>query len=339
MLFRNIELSLLEQGFEKLPNNGGSPVTTYVQITSNREVKIVHVFNHMESRATDQNILVGEVKQFEKLYILRGYDVKMTMNVIVVNEEYDVSILEKNDLKYWVVSKLYNRLMIFENQPEEFGGLRKVIENSIEQGDVRPNFSQKAKMFFVKNPWITILIALVNIVVFIIFNGLESGELDSVIYNKYGISYDNVLGKYEYYRLLTGMFLHANYKHIINNLFLLIVAGSQVEGWIGHIRFLLVYLASGIGAGVVSVIYYMHTETPVVSVGASGAIFGIFAATLIMAFFVSKNDLKRLVLIAVLALSASMGEQVDTAAHVGGFVVGLVTTLAFRVRVVFVKHR
>ena len=336
MLYKKIDSSLIEQGYEKLP--GTAFVTTYVQTWSTGEVKIVHFYKSVEGFTIPQDKIVQGVEQSERNFLIKGYRIKEIMNIIETDGDYAVDELEQGGINYWIVDNLRRRLMVYENQPDDFLGLRKIIEDELEREEKAPPFIERVSGFFRENSFVTFLIMGINLIVFLICNSLKTGEIRADVITEFGISYEDVLGKREYYRIITGMFLHADYRHIINNMFLLVCAGSQVEKWLGHMKYLLIYIAGGVGAGVCSVVYHMQAGMPVLSIGASGAIFGVFAATLIMSFFVSKVDTRRLLLIGLLALAASSGESVDTAAHVGGFVIGFITTLAFRVRVVFVRH-
>ena len=75
---------------------------------------------------------------------------------------------------------------------------------------------------------------------------------------------------------LTSMFMHAGWLHIIFNMWWLWIFGDNVEDWLGHFRYLLFYLLSGLGASVVHIVF--NLGSPVPSVGASGAIAGVMGA-------------------------------------------------------------
>ncbi len=73
----------------------------------------------------------------------------------------------------------------------------------------------------------------------------------------------------EYYRLITGTFIHANIAHLIFNMYALWIIGIQLESFLGKWKYLLIYLFSGLTASLMSITFHNTT----VSVGASGAIF------------------------------------------------------------------
>jgi membrane associated rhomboid family serine protease len=84
----------------------------------------------------------------------------------------------------------------------------------------------------------------------------------------------------DYWTLLTCMFLHVGWLHIITNMWALWIFGDNVEDRMGHFRFLFFYLLCGLAAGIVHVV--TNTGSTVPAVGASGAIAGVVGAYLIL---------------------------------------------------------
>jgi len=80
--------------------------------------------------------------------------------------------------------------------------------------------------------------------------------------------------------LLTSMFLHAGWMHLIGNMWFLFIFGDNVEDRFGHLRYLLIYLLSGVAAGLVHVISAPNSVTP--TIGASGAIAGVMGSYLLL---------------------------------------------------------
>jgi len=83
----------------------------------------------------------------------------------------------------------------------------------------------------------------------------------------------------QFYRLATSVFLHGSVMHIFFNMFVLWTIGPQVERILGHARFLVLYLAAGLGGAVAS---YAFSDPRTISVGASGAIFGLMGALVVV---------------------------------------------------------
>jgi rhomboid protease GluP len=137
-----------------------------------------------------------------------------------------------------------------------------------------------------------------------------------------------ILGYGEYYRLLTVMFLHANLIHLFMNTYALWIIGQDVERFYGHARFLAIFFLGGLTASVASL-----ALTPGPAVGASGAVFAIFAAEMVLlvqnrALFgpAARQRLQNLVLL--LLVNAAIGFAgsafIDNWAHIGGFLGGSV---------------
>jgi membrane associated rhomboid family serine protease len=80
--------------------------------------------------------------------------------------------------------------------------------------------------------------------------------------------------------VLTSMFLHAGWLHIIFNMWWLWIFGDNVEDWLGHFPYLLFYLLGGLGAAIVHILFNLGSKVP--SVGASGAIAGVMGAYFVL---------------------------------------------------------
>ncbi len=127
----------------------------------------------------------------------------------------------------------------------------------------------------------------------------------------------------EYYRLLTSMFLHLGPLHLLLNMWALWVLGRTLEAVLGPVRFLALYLMSGLGG---SVAVYLFSPFPGAA-GASGAIFGLFAALFIVLKRLGR-DTSSVVPILVINLAISFVPGISLAGHVGGLVTGAIIALA-----------
>ena len=123
----------------------------------------------------------------------------------------------------------------------------------------------------------------------------------------------------EWWRVFTSAFLHGDERHIAINMLVLFFLGSTLERILGHTRFTVLYLLSALGGSVAS---YWFLDLQTVSVGASGAIFGLMGA-LIVAGRRLRYDIKQvLFLLAVNVAIGFFSPGVDWRAHFGGLVVG-----------------
>ena len=171
-------------------------------------------------------------------------------------------------------------------------------------------------------PIVSGILVAANVIVYLIctFTGnllYNIGELDAAA----------VLLRGEYGRIIYSMFLHARIDHLFNNMVILFFLGAMIEKVTGHIQLLLIYLLSGIGANICSLLYKVMTMDSMASVGASGAIFGLDGVLLawILLDRQAMPDVtpRRVLLMIVLSLySGFTAHNIDNAAHVGGLLTG-----------------
>jgi membrane associated rhomboid family serine protease len=142
----------------------------------------------------------------------------------------------------------------------------------------------------------------------------------------YGAKDNSLIMQGQYWRFVTPVFLHANVLHVTLNMLNLAVLGVFLERLVGHIRFLLIYLITGV-VSIIASFYFMPQE---ISVGASGAIFGLVGAYSIFVLIhrraFRKGGVPALIwLIFVIVGNLSIGffvPNVDNYAHVGGLLSG-----------------
>ena len=123
----------------------------------------------------------------------------------------------------------------------------------------------------------------------------------------------------EYYRFITAMFLHAGLIHILFNMLILWQIGSVIELSIGKLRYAVLYFACGLGGGIASVLF---NDPFVLSVGASGAIFGLLGAYVVMAKKLNINHSQVLTLIFINLAIGFIVPGIDWHAHLGGLITG-----------------
>ena len=129
----------------------------------------------------------------------------------------------------------------------------------------------------------------------------------------------------EWYRLFTSMFLHAGLLHLALNMYGLFLLGPPLERVLGHGRFLTLFVLSGLGGAVAS---FAFSSVATLSVGASGAIFGLMAAWIVVARRMNSDASQVVVL---LALNVALGffvPSIDWRAHLGGALTGALVALA-----------
>lgn len=132
-------------------------------------------------------------------------------------------------------------------------------------------------------PWTNSILIAVNVLVFCIGPLSETLGMNHDILYRYGVLYAPLLLKgRDFHRLLTAVFLHADAAHLFNNMVVQFAGGNIVEKNLGHVRYLILYILSGIAGNAVSVLSDYFTGVFSFSVGASGAVFGIVGALVYM---------------------------------------------------------
>lgn len=130
----------------------------------------------------------------------------------------------------------------------------------------------------------------------------------------------------QYYRLLTSAFMHYGIVHILFNMWALYVLGPPLEQHLGRLRFATLYLLSALGG---SVVVYLFSPLNAATAGASGAIFGLFGATLVAAKRLNL-DVRWLVgLIVVNLVITFTVPGISWQGHLGGLVTGALVALAY----------
>ena len=171
-------------------------------------------------------------------------------------------------------------------------------------------------------PIVSAVLVAINVIVFLIctFTG-------NVLYNMGRLDAADVLVKREYARVIWYMFLHSNITHIFNNMLILFFLGAMIEKEVGHVLYLILYMLSGIGGGILSLIYKTLTFDFSGTIGASGAVFGLDGALLALILFSGRRmanvtPTRVILMIAYSLYSGFTGGNVDNAAHIGGLITG-----------------
>lgn len=197
--------------------------------------------------------------------------------------------------------------------------------------DTQPSYSK---------PIVTVALIVINILVF-----LFEFSLDPYSRNAFIGTFGLVPDRFHFANVLTSMFLHGGWMHVLGNMWFLWIFGDNIEDILGHGKYLLFYLLCGVGAAMTQV--YFSPDSRVPMVGASGAIAGVMGAymmkfpysrisTLIfLAFFITTVEVPAWVMLiywffiqlisGVGSVGYSQVSQGGTAflAHVGGFVAGI----------------
>ena len=298
------------------------------------DYKLVRIVSHYIHNNEQLNYDYFRTKQISNKLKRKTFSFDMNVLNIYVDLGDNVSI--SNDDEHFMsvfinkMKDINNKYLldIFPDIVEKTGHKEKGMEllfkitDDINKSNVKKN-TKLDKLFSKKIPYITYIIMGICFIMFLI-TGMGN---DTGVLIEYGANLDVLVKNGEYYRLLTSMFLHSGLLHLFFNMYALYIIGPQVESFFGKTKYLIIYLLSGISGSLLSVAFNVNT----VSVGASGAIFGLFGALLYFGYNyrgylgnVIKSQILPVVIINLIFGFISTG--VDVAGHIGGLIGGIIVS-------------
>ncbi len=250
-----------------------------------------------------------------------GENVKVmdTKNIETIKVD-EISDFKKNKVVKEFFPKVSNAELTDQVDPIEFFKLTE----DMNQKTIK-NEKKLAKIFSQKKPVITYALIVLNIMVYLFM----------VLYDVDGTYFYALANNYEFvqngqiYRLLTSMFLHSDIIHIACNMYALYILGPQVERYYGKTKFLLIYLLSGLLGSIFSCAF-MSADT--ISIGASGAIFGLLGSIAYFTYYyrATLQGLLRSQVVPVILLNLAIGFMVpgiDISGHIGGLIGGILVSM------------
>ncbi|MBE5942767.1 MAG: rhomboid family intramembrane serine protease [Lachnospiraceae bacterium] len=228
----------------------------------------------------------------------------------------------------WFVAQDTGRLYIFERQINEFDGIKDELEQVLKHCAEHLKNKKIGFRFTPVNTAIIILNVCVMFLVMLVNRDFLAVYDSDIMLSMGAMSYSTVMDG-AWYQLVTSFFLHFGFSHLLNNMILLAYTGCELERRIGSITYLFVYMIFGIAGNVVSLFWHHGMGKYVVSAGASGAIYGVIGALLVLLIMqqIKTPDLSPRRIVAMIIISIYHGltsTGVDNGAHIGGLVAGLV---------------
>lgn len=258
--------------------------------------------------------------------------IQLNRSAIIVIEEHDALSMtnqavavDRNDViassavSATSLPKLQDVFRSWHYDPEDARSIQDLVSEI--NTSIRKKTAEERSIFSSsRSVWTSAFIA-INGIVFFIMHGLMSENSRLLILYLFSKINERIIAG-EWWRFITPAFLHADLFHLISNMISLFYLGKMSESIFGSFRFLVIYLSSAIGG-----VIFSFAFTQSVSIGASGAVFGLMGALLYLA--VDNRDLffrtygKSLIAILLLNLFVGLGSaQIDIWAHAGGFLVG-----------------
>lgn len=301
-----------------------------------QEVLYAILLFDMSTGKTWDSFQCTHIEEQLSMKLHRVYDQPIEFYTFLITYQPDCvkDIYQRNN-HTGVIDLSQNRLLIFENMREDrfhlYSDIDRILQEvtsdreiPIPQGE-RKEFVSGISQFGIIN----IIIIVINVLVFGLTKlfhcydeAIESGSL----------SWYFVHFHHQYYRIFTSIFLHGGISHLFNNMVILAYVGGILENKIGKLRYVILYLMSGILAGIVSMRYNMEKVELVQSIGASGAIFGVVGAVLLILLLnkgrIENLSRRQMILFVFFSLYGGFaGQNVDNAAHVGGLLAGFILGL------------
>ena len=301
----------------------------------NEDYKIVRIVSHhihnKEQLDFDKFKLSRIVKQVKKktlsfkVKVLSIYtdledDKILNNDDIYINKEEDIN----NPKLTNVFPNIVEKTKVDENGLEYF---IKVTDNINQKNESKSKIAEK--IFSFKKPIVTYSLIFICILVFILMYVLGNGSTDNYTLLVFGANVDTLTKNGDYYRLFTSMFLHIGILHLLCNMYSLYIIGKEVENVFGKVKYLIIYLLSGIAGSVLSLAFNHNT----ICAGASGAIFGLLGALLYFGYYyrtylgatLTRSIIPVIVLNLIIGFTSS---GIDNAAHIGGLVGGILIAMA-----------
>ncbi|MDT7014250.1 rhomboid family intramembrane serine protease [Lactobacillus sp. PFC-70] len=173
-----------------------------------------------------------------------------------------------------------------------------------------------------QTPYVTVGLIGLMVIVFLAMT-LAGGSTNGSVLIEFGAKLNPLIQQGQWWRLVTPIFLHIGFTHILMNMITLYFVGMQLEAAFGHGRYLAIFLVSGIGGNVAS---FCFSDS--LSAGASTAIFGLFGAFMMLGESFWQNPVIRSLARTFLAFVVMnlafdvFTPGIDLAGHVGGLFAG-----------------
>lgn len=307
---------------------------------------IIYIVSLLNTNNYTPDICMGKA-QIDRVKFLEkfsNYDVKFLNIFISNNNESDIKYISKIDENslidfkeiFWSVSISDDKIIHYtdKRQPNKLLGIQNIIKNikvDLQDSEEEQLATITAKAIY-ESPirtksmlfsFCNFIIA-INIIVFfmvLITDGLSGQSLLS----HGAFSYNRIINQGEYYRIFTSMFLHASFMHLLSNMFTLYIFGRGLESSTSHTCFLAVYFLSGLFANTLMLMMPSNS----IMVGASGCIFGVIGATLVLTMYFKKSiyglTFTTILTLALFNLVISLYEpEISFEVHFIGFLVGMI---------------
>jgi len=319
---------------------------------SDADYKIVRIVSNYIHNDEQLDFDIFRTKQILKRIKRKMFSFKMDALSIFVNLGDNVKLEDKvfnnikcakikeiKDLsKYSFIINKFPNILEVEDVKEE--GIELFIKLTDDINQKKFEDTKKAEdVFSKKTPVMTYIFMCISIVLYILtaLNSLNFIDLKPNALYHYGalVNFDMMnKNPIELYRLISSIFLHGSLLHLLCNMYSLYVIGPQLESFFGKIKYTIIFIGTGIIGNLLSMAFLQDTY---VSVGASGAIFGLLGALLYFGYHyrvylsgVIKSQIIPLIILNLII--GFVGTNINNLAHIGGLIGGVLLSMAVGVK-------
>lgn len=336
MVEQQLDDFMAEEGYVKVPSN--LPEFIFYYYLEKNYVNVFHVIYYEKNLYITEEQYQHIKDKIRAFFKEKKVDDVHIMSLIVSRDTEKGKRICKEDPFCWMIDPSNDRLVVYENQVGDFYGMRNKIEQFLAQtsssvqttADTQVDAGQTGKWNIrFRIPYVTAFLVAANILVFMICT--FTGDL---LYNEGAFSAGMFWEDREYYRILTSTFLHWDMDHLVSNMIVLYYLGEVVEKYFGRIKYSFIYLFTGMLGNLLSACYEIYKGLYISSAGASGAVFGVIGALFVLVC-VHKGHLEQITMGRLLFMigyslySGFAAKGINNAAHIGGFISGVIIALVF----------
>lgn len=249
-------------------------------------------------------------------------NVKYSLNIVVLtSSQMDIDHLIN---RRGIIYDTSNDVIVYSSQ--ECEPIRKIINSIVERKRSTKKVSKKGVIKKNKMFSTTGILISINIIMFIISVILSRSIIDIRVdvLVLLGAKVNYLISHGQIYRLLTCMFLHGGIVHLFFNMYSLYCLGDLIEDVFGRKNYLIIYFVSGLSSSILS-----YMISPSISIGASGAIFGLLGAALIIGIKeknrIGNQFVTNIIMVIVMNIFIGLSNSgIDNAAHFGGLIGGVI---------------
>ena len=301
-----------------------------------KDVKLIRINNNYIHNDTQLKNDTFKARQIMKSIKKNTLSFRMNMLNLLLDTGESVTTCNESNIETIKVDKI-NDFKTNSVVNEFFPGVKNAILNDkmdptdffkltedMNQKTIK-NEKKLARIFSPKKPVITYILITLNVMIYLFLALHEQGDYFKAMFANNSLAVKSG----EVYRLLTCMFLHADSIHLIFNMYALFIVGPQVERYYGKRRFALIYFVSGLLGSLFSCVFSSEFSF---SLGASGAIFGLFGSIAYFTYYyrATLQGMLRSQIVPVILVNLAIGFMIpgiDVSAHIGGLIGGILTSM------------